>query len=1245
MKSIRILFVIIYISMHWVTAQTKLDIISSNEDELIIRVNTNITSVEDLKTIELLIGLPNEELPKIKIKVLEKINFNNELRIDDYKTEWIHNQIVNSLHTGTLRISPMLEDGLYSKSMIIKIPFKNNIKNITIPSRSQKTLLSPKIINWSIAQRWLKPNQNSIKKESFLPEGNWIQLTSSKDGVYKLTGNQILDLIEPNLNLEPRSLMLFTSSSLGRDRTFKLTQRISNNPIIPSNLIEIPITIQGESDGNLGTDDIIYFYVQGPSGYDLELNKMNWHQNLYFTESNHWLLIPNDNKLRGKRIETANIIPESSQKLDYGVSYLHFEIDKENPQKSGLGWGETIIKPGGSLSRTINLPSPLSTSISNGSFGMIGNELIDTKYKNTNHSVSISLNGKELTKINWSNLNLNSAAFQVEENLLVDGEQSFKISNNSQNPNSEPLFDYLSISYDRKLDYQNPFEFTSLFKSNNISFKIKGSDLKVWNITNIIKPENIPLLFNDTITSLNTYLPKDSVQRFFTFKLADVPSPKLSSYHREKKWAKLRNRSLGAKHLIIGPQTFFNATAPLVAHRKNTIYVSLNQIYQEFSGGNKDPIAIRHFLQWSTEEWSQKPTTVFLIGDADFDYRNITGRSKIIIPTIEIGTNYSHATDDRFAAFNGTIPELAIGRFPARTEQEVISFTEKIIEYENNLPPGLWKQRITLVADDPARPEREPSELFIGKSHTINSERLAKIIPDFMEVNKLYMVDYPEVMDASTFGVTKPEATKALFNLISSGSAFINFIGHGNSLQWAQEKLLVINNERNDIESINANMKLPIWIAGTCNWGHFDDIDKESFAEELIRAPMNGASAIITTSRGITVSSNIQYLEQIFNMIFIGDSVTHQNIGSILQSVKTGGKDGELFHLFGDPAMLLPIPSNLISNSKILPDTLETLEVGTLFGISPFDSGKGYLIFEDGPSLITKFFNYSSKEEKITYLQNGPTLFKGEFSFSNSTFSPQFRVPKDITYSKNSAKVRFNVVAEDGDEAIGSVSGIKLTLGLPSNDTNGPIITFESESGIRLQNGDNLPENQNLIIRFSDPMGINLTGEKGHELTIKENLSNDIVSTNENFIYDINSLNTGTILYKIPSDLEKISLIVKAWDNANNPSENQIELMVLKSNELSLLSVLNFPNPFSNETQFTFKLTKNADIKIDIYTLSGRKIKSINKFNSKVGYNRIRWDGRDGYGSYLANGVYLYKITAINEKQKINHIGRLAVHR
>ena len=164
---------------------------------------------------------------------------------------------------------------------------------------------------------------------------------------------------------------------------------------------------------------------------------------------------------------------------------------------------------------------------------------------------------------------------------------------------------------------------------------------------------------------------------------------------------------------------------------------------------------------------------------------------------------------------------------------EAEDYIDKIIEFETNPEFGLWRQRVTLIADDAARPEDTISELYIGKSHTINSEILAEIIPPTIETNKLYMLEFPEESDATSFGVAKPQATSALFDILEKNTAIVNYIGHGSAHQWAQERLLY--QDRGDLQAIETGMKLPLWIAGTCSWGHFDNIDRESLDRKSTR--------------------------------------------------------------------------------------------------------------------------------------------------------------------------------------------------------------------------------------------------------------------------------------------------------------------------------------------------------------------------------------------------------------------------
>ena len=512
-----------------------------------------------------------------------------------------------------------------------------------------------------------------------------------------------------------------------------------------------------------------------------------------------------------------------------------------------------------------------------------------------------------------------------------------------------------------------------------------------------------------------------------------------------------------------------------------------------------------------------------------------------------------------------------------------------------------------------------------------------------MDTRKIYLVKYDEIDGGLNSGITKPAATQELIESINNGTSIVNYIGHGNSSQWAQEKLLIINENRNDLELIKTGMKLPLWIAGTCNWGHFDKIDEESFAEQLIRTPMDGASAVISTSRGISVNSNIQFLERIFNQIFKDENISSLTAGSILQSVKTGGSSGELFHLFGDPYMELSLPKKVVQNAFVSPDTLSTLSIGSLNATIDYDNGAGSFVLQDVPNEKSISFNFGSKQESISFFENGPELFKGSFTFSNNTLSPKFRVPKDISFKKGVASVKFNIKSDNGDEAIGVASNIVFVPGQPSTDTDGPIIAFLTNSGRILKNGDHIKKGEGIKIKISDPNGINITNRKGHEMILyDEALSNEYNITSK-FKYDTNSLTSGSYSYETDTNIDYVSIKLKVWDNANNPSESEIKLDIISSDIFELRNVYNFPNPFIDKTQFTFEITQPAEIAIDIFTLSGLKINSIYSMYFNEGYGNIEWDGKDQYGQTLSNGVYLYKINAKNDNQETHFIGRIAI--
>ena len=1229
--------------------QIDYSIIQSDEQKLILDFNINLISEDNLKPISIVIGIPNNEYPELVIEYGNNAKISKNWKSSEFTgIQWINIQRLQNLNVATLQIDPKKNRFDYFKNIRITCLF-NTINSFNkSPRLNEKKILNHRVINWPVAKNWIQPINKIKSHKTFYDNGQWAQFNISEDGMYAIPGSVIINSGLAISNHDPRSFKLYTNSSLGRDRSNTIVESVIYKPI-NENLVETSIYFIGEEDGKLDDNDQIIFYGRGVSGVNNKGLDITHQKNLYFNENKYWLFIPDNNLNLGKRIDSFESSTNSNLTLNYGISTFYEENDLINPFAGGLSWAGAAIPNGGSYTVITSIESPNSTIDVNTILGFLGNSSSIETQGNPNHLVKIyhQTQNDLLTSKSWVGLVKANATFNFSGNKLNNGINLFILNNESNNNYSQPNFDYIFGKYGRNLNDQNmPYEYFSPIHSNSIRFRFETqSEIFIWDITNISSPKNILQELDNSDIYFDVELPEDTLARYSVFSLSTLNTINELNLVENISFNSYRTTRSGVDHLIIGPLEFSEASASLVSHRGNCEYIPLEQIYNEFSGGNKDPVAIRDFIQWTQEYWQEpKPYTVLLMGDADYDYRNITQQSDIKVPTIQIGYSNNHrATDDRLAAYNGLIPDLAIGRFPAKSIDDVIAFVEKIIEYENNPKYGMWRQRITLVADDAARPEPTHGSIATGKSHTQNSEDISDIIGQGIEIRKLYMMEYPEVSNSSLYGVIKPDATEELLNILYEGTSIINYIGHGSAHQWAQERLLY---QDDDLNNINTNGMLPVWIAGTCSWGHFDEIESEAFSEDIMRMQNNGASAIISTTRLISVSSNAYFTREIFKSIFRNGSITDEPIGIILQSVKNGSTSGELFQLFGDPAMKLALPQYSLDIVNVNPDTLRTLDTARINAnqeININGSGFGFLVLNDADRNVTRQYSINSTTQELSYSLPGNTLFKGQFSFNGRDLSALMRVPKDISYSNDPGNINMYIIIDGNPsmEAIGSLQNIMLKGGNSVQDFSGPIISFEKENGIQLRTSDHLANGEPIYLRISDPIGINLTGEVGHEILLKDLNNEDEKDITHLFTYDKNSITTGRIFINDLSN-QNLHYEVKAWDNANNQSQKSIKLIISDIKGLTLFNVYNYPNPFSNNTQFSFEINESAEIEINIYTLGGRKIRNIDKEFYEAGYNFINWDGKDKYGDNIANGVYLYTLKALKNGNTVSRIGKIA---
>jgi hypothetical protein len=72
----------------------------------------------------------------------------------------------------------------------------------------------------------------------------------------------------------------------------------------------------------------------------------------------------------------------------------------------------------------------------------------------------------------------------------------------------------------------------------------------------------------------------------------------------------------------------------------------------------------------------------------------------------------------------------------------------------------------------------------------------------------------------------------------------------------------------------------------------------------------------------------------------------------------------------------------------------------------------------------------------------------------------------------------------------------------------------------------------------------------------------------------------------------------------------------------------NFPNPFNSETQIRYFLPKRCNVRLTVYNLAGRRIRTLVKGRKEAGLAEVRWDAKDDYGMLVASGVYFYELRA-----------------
>ena len=1176
-----------------------------------------------------------------------------------------------------IQITPFLYS-VSSKTLVFNKRVRLLIEFNNIPPRPVRfrkrgkldDLYQTLLLNFEQARNWQVRERVSLKKAS-LSGGDWYRIPVKKDGLYKITVSLLKKAGINTDHLGIDAIRLYNNG--GHTLSYKVNKTLYNPPYTQ----EIPGFIHDANGNNvLDGNDYILFYGKSVNGwfYSDDAQKFTYQMHPYAT-SNYYLL--NINPAGDAKQMTEDIPPMQSNPVsaDFFYDRYHFEEDLYNLLASGPDWyGNRFFGLSDSYSKTFNITTNQAAGSTpkfvirlKGGSGIKYGDNQDYRYY-----FKMTLNGKVLyDKVSFTEETRKTYSKNITDpTIVLDGDNKLDIQYSAYKyESSNAYLDWFELYFPRDFQAQNTqlLFYTKTYRQP-VRYQVKGFDpgneVYVFNVTD---PTN-PYILYKNLNVQNGSVTFDTpvfehpqallVTSLSSTQILTPPTPVHFSPGQD-----LLDANQQADLLIITHKTFVPYARQLAELRSelSSKIVTMDEIYFNFNSSVPDPTALRNFLRYVYSNWQEpKPSYVLLFGDGHYDYRNITIPDTMRVPPFEIYDARevdSRTTDAYFvdldyrgdASFPSLSPDLGIGRLPIESTLDAERIIEKLTTYEKNPQQQGWQTLITFVADD-EKTTRSNGEWM----HQNQAEALARM-SQLRKFNKkkIYLSAYPSVPGG--FSRIKPKANNDLIKIINQGTLIVNYLGHGSPTQWAHENVFNMNR---DLNRLNNPGKLPFIIAATCDFGKFDDPHEPSFSEALIWREESGAIAVLSATRLVYSDENASFNTRFYGNLFpngapsihLGDAWLASFYGNSFSNSSYSNVNDQKYHLFADPSMYLADPRGKIQITKIKPDILKALSKVEVEA-EILDNGRRSSSFEGGAVLIVNDARYESvilgeRFAPVTF--DGPLIFKGEVSVEAGIIKGKFIVPKSIRY-KNKPTGRITIFAWTSDNAftaLGYNSSLLFKGSNTINDSEGPEIDVYFQNQEQFTSGDIVEQNPVLIAELEDENGINMTDQTGHFISLQiddkppQNISGF-------FVYERNSFTKGSIRYPLDNVNEgEHRLLILAYDNVNNPTEQEIRFKVVKSGEIALTDVINYPNPFSTSTRFTFQTNRSgADVRVKIYTISGRLIEELRGI-SVSGYNDdIIWTGRDRDGDSVTNGVYLYKIIIDDGQEKKEHIDKLVIMR
>ncbi len=499
-------------------------------------------------------------------------------------------------------------------------------------------------------------------------------------------------------------------------------------------------------------------------------------------------------------------------------------------------------------------------------------------FKDTPHRARVTLNGVPLGDATWDSFDAHAATFAVPSAVLRDGANEIVIEGLLEGGAPFDIFyvDGFTLRYERYARPENGK--IEVRRGGSIAAGPFGVAPMILDVTNRLKPSVLRgASFIGGTSSL--VAPQSATALYFT---ESFVAP---SFFRGSAEAKLKEKRR-ADWVVVAPRAMRDAAESLARlHERDglsTFVVDLEQVYDEFAGGNTTPHAIRDFFT-STRKWSRPPLYYVLAGTGTVDYRAIEVPPGPMPPLMTSTPDGLYASDSLFIDRNGDkLPDAAIGRIPVSTAEELEAYVRKL---EANARVSASDQKIIFSADAVDR----------GADF-----RRASVLAEAPLASRPLTRVYLDELGASG-------ARTSLMNAWQSGSSLVSWIGHGGLDLLSPTAFLTAS----DAPSLTSTGRLPMLVAMTCTINRFENGYVEPLGGALTRESDAGAIAVWSAS-GLSMHAQASEIQRTFTRL--AAQSPRARIGDLVVRSLAAfpGDTSSVYLLLGDPAVRLELPQEVV---------------------------------------------------------------------------------------------------------------------------------------------------------------------------------------------------------------------------------------------------------------------------------------------------------------------------------------------